>query len=160
MNIKITKSSYKNKEGKWAVIDCVKKIIEKGKNKPIFKKTVLKDGINIIESYPRALSLKIILEKINDKREEALLKYEINNWSYDDLEAFLRKGINFYSLEEYTKEILSKSKNSITAKDYLNVVLVFKKHLSKINIHFKDILKQKTIQLSLMLKKWIKIIIN
>jgi len=149
MNIKVTRSSYKNKEGKWAVIfDCSEKNYRKKVKTSLYleKDSFTKGGINIIESYPGALSLKIILEKINYKREEALLKYEINNWSYDDLEAFLRKGINFYSLEEYVKEILSKSKNSITAKDYLNVVLVFKKHLSKINIHFKDILKEKTIQ--------------
>ena len=144
MNIKVTRSSYKNKEGKWSVIfDCSEKNYRKKVKTSLYlrKDSFSKYGITIIENYPGALSLKIILEKINDKREEALLKYEINNWSYDVLEAFLRKGINFYSLEEYAKEILSKSKNKITAKDYLNVVLVFKKHLSKINIHFKDILK-------------------
>ena len=148
MNIRVAKSSYRNKEGKWPVIfDCSEKNYRKKIKTSLYleKESFTKDGITIIENYPGALSLNIILEKINEKREEALLKYKINNWSYDELEAFLRKGINFYSIEEYVKEILSKSKNNITAKDYLNVVLVFKKHLSKINIHFKDILNEKTI---------------
>ena len=81
MNIKVTRSSYKNKEGKWAVIfDCSEKNYRKKVKTNLYlkKDSFTKDGITIIENYPGGLSLKIILEKINDKREEALLKYEIN----------------------------------------------------------------------------------
>ena len=68
MNIKVAKSSYKNKEGKWPVIfDCSEKNYRKKIKTSLYleKESFTKDGITIIENYPGALSLKIILEKIN-----------------------------------------------------------------------------------------------
>ena len=70
------------------------------------------------------------------------MKYKENKWTHLELEQFLNSGINIYSIEEYVINVISESRNKITANDYLNVVKAFKKHLKKNNIHFKDILEE------------------
>ena len=142
MNIKITKSSYKTKENKRAIVyDCSAKNYRKKINTGVF---VEEEQFENPET-PTSISLKITLEKIKNKKKEALIKYYENNWSTDDLESYLKKGIDIYSIEEYVKTDFIKNKSIITANDYLNVVKVFKKHLKKANIHFNDILDENTI---------------
>ena len=142
MNIKITKSSYKTKENKRAIIyDCSAKNYRKKINTGVF---VEEEQFENPET-PNSISLKITLEKIRNKKKDALIKYYENNWSTDDLESYLKKGIDIYSVEEYVKTDFIKNKSIITANDYLNVVKVFKKHLKKANIHFNDILDENTI---------------
>ena len=142
MNIKITKSSYKTKENKRAIIyDCSAKNYRKKINTGVF---VEEEQFENPET-PTSISLKITLEKIKNKKKDALIKYYENNWSTDDLESYLKKGIDIYSIEEYVKTDFIKNKSIITANDYLNVVKVFKKHLKKANIHFNDILDENTI---------------
>ena len=142
MNIKITKSSYKTKENKRAIIyDCSAKNYRKKIN----------TGILVEEEYfensesTTSLSLNITLEKLKNKKKDALIKYHENNWSTSELESYLKKGIDIYSVEEYVKADFVKNKSPITANDYLNVVKVFKKHLKKANIHFNDLLEENTI---------------
>ena len=94
---------------------------------------------------PSSISLNITLEKLRTKKKDALIKYYENNWSTGELESYLKKGIDIYSVEEYVKTDFIKNKSLITANDYLNVVKVFKKHLKKANIHFNDILDENTI---------------
>ena len=142
MNIKITKSSYKTKENKRAIVyDCSAKNYRKKINTGVF---VEEEQFENPET-PTSISLKITLEKIKNKKKDALIKYYENNWSTDDLESYLKKGIDIYSIEEYVKTDFIKNKSLITANDYLNVVKVFKKHLKKANIHFNDILDENTI---------------
>ena len=142
MNIKITKSSYKTKENKRAIVyDCSAKNYRKKINTGVF---VEEEQFENPET-PTSISLKITLEKIKNKKKDALIKYYENNWSTDDLESYLKKGIDIYCIEEYVKTDFIKNKSIITANDYLNVVKVFKKHLKKINIHFNDILDENTI---------------
>ena len=142
MNIKITNSSYKTKENKRAIVyDCSAKNYRKKINTGVF---VEEEQFENPET-PTSISLKITLEKIKNKKKDALIKYYENNWSTDDLESYLKKGIDIYSIEEYVKTDFIKNKSIITANDYLNVVKVFKKHLKKINIHFNDILDENTI---------------
>ena len=142
MNIKITKSSYKTKENKRAIIyDCSAKNYRKKINTGVF---VEEEQFENPET-PNSISLKITLEKIKNKKKDALIKYYENNWSTEDLESYLKKGIDIYSIEEYVKTDFIKNKSIITANDYLNVVKVFKKHLKKANIHFNDILDENTI---------------
>ena len=142
MNIKITKSSYKTKENKRAIIyDCSAKNYRKKINTGVF---VEEEQFENPET-PNSISLKITLEKIRNKKKDALIKYYENNWSTDDLESYLKKGIDIYSVEEYVKTDFIKNKSIITANDYLNVVKVFKKHLKKANIHFNDIIDENTI---------------
>ena len=142
MNIKITKSSYKTKENKRAIVyDCSAKNYRKKINTGVF---VEEEQFENPET-PTSISLKITLEKIKNKKKDALIKYYENNWSTDDLESYLKKGIDIYSIEEYVKTDFIKNKSVITANDYLNVVKVFKKHLKKANIHFNDILDENTI---------------
>jgi len=142
MNIKITKSSYKTKENKRAIVyDCSAKNYRKKINTGVF---VEEEQFENPET-PTSISLKITLEKIKNKKKDALIKYYENNWSTDDLESYLKKGIDIYSIEEYVKTDFIKNKSIITANDYLNVVKVFKKHLKKANIHFNDILDENTI---------------
>jgi len=62
-----------------------------------------------------------------------------------ELESYLKKGIDIYSIEEYVKTNFVKNKSPITANDYLNVVRVFQKHLKKMNVHFNDLLDENTI---------------
>jgi len=142
MNIKITISSYKTKENKRAIIyDCSAKNYRKKIN----------TGILVEEEYfensesTTSISLNITLEKLKNKKKDALIKYHENNWSTSELESYLKKGIDIYSVEEYVKADFVKNKSPITANDYLNVVKVFKKHLKKANIHFNDLLEENTI---------------
>ena len=142
MNIKITKSSYKTKENKRAIVyDCSAKNYRKKINTGVFVEEEQFENPETTTS----ISLKITLEKIKNKKKDALIKYYENNWSTDDLESYLKKGIDIYSIEEYVKTDFIKNKSIITANDYLNVVKVFKKHLKKANIHFNDILDENTI---------------
>ena len=139
MNIKITKSSYKTKENKRALIyDCSAKNYRKKINTRVFVDEEQFQNPEI----PNSISLNITLEKLRNKKKEALINYYENNWSTSELESYLKKGIDIYSLEEYVKTDFVKNKSLITANDYLNVVKVFKKHLKKVNIHFSDILDE------------------
>ena len=128
MNIKITKSSYKTKENKRAII-----YDRSAKN---YRKKI-NTGILVEEEYfensesTTSISLNITLEKLESKKEDALIKFYENDWSTSELENFLKKGIDIYSVEEYVKTNFVKNKSPITANDYLNVVKVFKKHLKK-----------------------------
>ena len=92
-----------------------------------------------------SIALNITLEKLKDKKEDALAKYAENNWSFNELENYLKKGIDIYSIEEYVKNDFAKNKNIITGNDYFNVIKVFKKHLNKVNISFNDLLDNNTI---------------
>ena len=142
MNIKITKSSYKTKENKRAIIyDCSAKNYRKKINTGVF---IEEEHFENPET-PTSISLNITLEKLRNKRKDALIKYYENNWSTSELESYLKKGIDIYSVEEYVKTDFTKNKSLITANDYLNVVKVFKKHLKKANIHFNDILDENTL---------------
>ena len=145
MNINISRSSYINKENKTAIIfDCIENKYRKKINSGIqADKNIFKKGkIDLNTDIPVSISLSITLEKIRQKRDEALMKYKENKWTHLELEQFLNSGINIYSIEEYVKNVIAESKNKITANDYLNVVKAFKKHLKKNNIHFKDILEK------------------
>ncbi len=142
MNIKITKSTYKTKENKRAIIyDCSAKNYRKKINTGIF----IEDGYLNNPEITLSIALNITLEKLKDKKEDALSKYLENNWSYAELENYLRKGIDIYSIEEYVKNDFVKNKNIITGNDYFNVIRVFKKHLNKVNISFNDLLHNNTI---------------
>ena len=142
MNIKITKSTYKTKENKRAIIyDCSAKNYRKKINTGIF----IEDGYLDNPEITLSIALNITLEKLKDKKEDALAKYVENNWSFNELENYLKKGIDIYSIEEYVKNDFAKNKNIITGNDYFNVIKVFKKHLNKVNISFNDLLENNTI---------------
>ena len=142
MNIKITKSTYKTKENKRAIIyDCSAKNYRKKINTGIF----VEDGYLDNPEITLSIALNITLQKLKDKKEDALAKYVENNWSFNELENYLKKGIDIYSIEEYVKNDFAKNKNIITGNDYFNVIKVFKKHLNKVNISFNDLLENNTI---------------
>ena len=142
MNIKITESTYKTKKNKRAIIyDCSAKNYRKKINTGIF----IEDGYLDNPETTLSIALNITLKKLKDKKEDALAKYAENNWSFNELENYLRKGIDIYSIEEYVKNDFVKNKNIITANDYFNVIKVFKKHLNKVNISFNDLLENNTI---------------
>ena len=142
MNIKITKSTYKTKENKRAIIyDCSAKNYRKKINTGVF----IEDGYLDNPKITLSIALNITLGKLKDKKEDALAKYVENNWSFNELENYLRKGIDIYSVEEYVKNDFAKNKNIITSNDYLNVIKVFKKHLNKVDISFNDLLENNTI---------------
>ena len=142
MNIKITKSAYKTKENKRAIIyDCSAKNYRKKINTGVY----VEDGYLDKSGITLSIALNITLEKLNNKKDDALAKYLENNWSFNELEDYLRKGIDIYSIEEYVKNDFVKNKNIITGNDYFNVIKVFKKHLNKVNISFNDLLEDNTI---------------
>ena len=88
MNIKITKSTYKTKDNKRAAIyDCSAKNIQKKINTGIF----VEDGYLDNPEITQSIALNITLEKLNEKREDALIKYFENNWSFTELENYLKK---------------------------------------------------------------------
>ena len=81
MNIKITKSSYKTKENKRAIIyDCSAKNYRKKINTGVFVEEELFEN----NEAPTPISLNITLEKLRNKKKDALIKYYENNWSTDD----------------------------------------------------------------------------
>lgn len=142
MNIKITKSTYKTKDNKRSIIyDCSAKNYRKKINTGIF----VEDGYLDSPEITLSIALNITLEKLKDKKEDALAKYIENKWSFNELENYLKKGIDIYSIEEYVKNDFTKNKNIITGNDYFNVIKVFKKHLNKVNISFNDLLENNTI---------------
>ena len=88
MNIKITKSSYKTKENKRAIIyDCSAKNYRKKINTGVFVEEELFE--NTEASTP--ISINITLEKLRNKKKDALVKYYDNNWSTSELENYLKK---------------------------------------------------------------------
>ena len=142
MNIKITESTYKTKENKRAIIyDCSAKNYRKKINTGIY----IEDGYLENPEITLSIALNITLEKLKDKKKDALAKYLENNWSFNELENYLSKGIDIYSVEEYVKNDFVKNKNIITGNDYFNVIKVFKKHLNKVSISFNDLLDGNTI---------------
>ena len=142
MNIKIAKSSYKNKDNKRAIIfDCSAKNYRKKINTGVFIDGEYFEN----EKFTIPISLTVTISKLKSKREDALKKFFEYNWSNLELENYLKKGIDIYSVEEYVKNDFIRNKSIITGNDYINVVKVFKKHLKKVNIHFNDILDQNTI---------------
>tara|TARA_B100001769_G_C22104168_1_gene596364 strand:- start:1472 stop:2839 length:1368 start_codon:yes stop_codon:yes gene_type:complete len=142
MNIKITESTYKTKENKRAIIyDCSTKNYRKKINTGIYIEDGYLDNPEIILT----IALNITLEKLKDKKKDALAKYLENNWSFSELENYLSKGIDIYSVDEYVKNDFVKNKNIITGNDYFNVIKVIKKHLNKVNISFNDLLDGNTI---------------
>ena len=109
MNIKITRSSYKTKENKRAIIyDCSAKNYRKKINTGVF---IDEEQFENSETS-NSISLNITLEKLENKKKDALIKYYENNWSTRELESFLRKGIDIYSVEEYVKSIKTKNLES------------------------------------------------
>jgi len=83
MNIKITKSSYKTKENKRAIIyDCSAKNYRKKINTGVF----VEDDQFENPEMPSSISLNITLEKLRNKKKDALNKYYKNNWSTSELE--------------------------------------------------------------------------
>tara|TARA_B100000900_G_scaffold66545_1_gene51776 strand:+ start:1217 stop:2584 length:1368 start_codon:yes stop_codon:yes gene_type:complete len=141
MNIKIVKSTYVNKDNKRAIIfDCSSKNYRKKITTGIFVENEESDF-----KMQRSISLQVTMQKLAEKRIEALNKYNKYKWTNAELEAFLKKGIDVLSLEQYVLNTFIKNKNAITAKDYINVVKVFKKHLKKTNISLDDILEENTI---------------
>ena len=107
MNIKITKSTYKTKENKRAIIyDCSAKNYRKKINTGVLVDEEYFDGSKKIDS----ISLNVTLEKLKAKKKDALAKYFEYNWSTDDLENYLKKGIDIYSLEEYVRNDFVKNK--------------------------------------------------
>ena len=78
MNIKITKSTYKTKDNKRSIIyDCSAKNYRKKINTGIF----VEDGYLDSPEITLSIALNITLEKLKDKKEDALAKYIENKLS-------------------------------------------------------------------------------
>jgi len=134
MNIYIKKSSYTTKQGKSAILfDCFSGKYRKKINTNVY---VPSDNYNklanlISKSDPKHVSLNIALKKLEEKKDLALEGYTQEKWTNEELENFLKSGIELYSLDEYVMNQFGESKSKITSKDYINVIKVFKKHLYK-----------------------------
>ena len=144
MNIYIKKSRYITKQGKSAILfDCFSGKYRKKINTNIY---VPSDNYNelenlIKESEPKHISLNIALKKLEEKKNIALQSYKQEKWTNQELENFLKSGIELYSLDEYVLHQFGQNKSTVTHKDYINVIKVFKKHLYKQNkIQFEEIL--------------------
>ena len=142
MNIKITKSSYKNNKDKRAIIfDCSAKNYRKKINTGVF----IDDKYLQNDKNKIPISMKVILEKLEIKRVDALNKFKKYSWTVRKLEVYLSKGIDLYSIEEYVNNEFCKNKNRITANDYKNVIKAFKKYLKTYNLNFGDIMDKNKI---------------
>ena len=149
MNIYIKKSSYTTKQGKSAILfDCFSGKYRKKINTNVY---VPSENYNELEnliskSDPKHVSLNIALKKLEEKKNLALDSYTQEKWANEELENFLKSGIELYSLDEYVMNQFVEAKSKITSKDYINVVKVFKKHLYKnTSIQFEELLDRESL---------------
>ena len=144
MNIYLKKSSYTTKQGKSAILfDCFSANYRKRINTNVYVSSehYNPEANQISRIDPKYVSLNIALKKLEQKRDLALFNYTEEKWSKDELENFLKSGIELYSLDEYVINEFGDTKNKITHRDYINVVKVFKKHLYKnASIQFEELL--------------------
>ena len=148
MNIRLVISNYKNQDGKSSVLfDCSENTYRKKIDAGVRIKNINQTGLTIRENELNNFSIekKILLEKLFDKIKNAIKKYKNFNWSYIDLENYLKEPIYKYSVEDYVSDVFSKSRTNITSKDYLNVVNVFKKYLKRKTMTFDYLLDPQNI---------------
>ncbi|MBC8455448.1 MAG: phage integrase SAM-like domain-containing protein [Flavobacteriales bacterium] len=149
MNIYLKKSSYTTKQGKSAILfDCFSTNYRKRINTNVYvpSENYNPESNQISRIDPKHVSLNIALKKLEQKRDLALINYTEEKWSKDELENFLKSGIELYSLDEYVINEFGDTKNMITSKDYINVVKVFKKHLNiSSRIQFEELLDEQSI---------------
>ena len=149
MNIYLKKSSYTTKQGKSAILfDCFSSNYRKRINTNVYVSSehYNPEANQISRIDPKYVSLNIALKKLEQKRDLALFNYTEEKWSKDELENFLKSGIELYSLDEYVINEFGDTKNKITRKDYINVVKVFKKHLNlSSRIQFEELLDEQSI---------------
>ena len=149
MNIYLKKSSYTTKQGKSAILfDCFSSNYRKRINTNVYVSSEhYNPRVNQISRIdPKHVSLNLALKKLEQKRDLAVFNYTEEKWSKDELENFLKSGIELYSLDEYVINEFGNAKNKITHKDYINVVKVFKKHLNiSSRIQFEELLDEQSI---------------
>jgi len=149
MNIYLKKSSYTTKQGKSAILfDCFSANYRKRINTNVYVSSehYNPEANQISRIDPKYVSLNIALKKLEQKRDLALINYTEEKWSKDELENFLKSGIELYSLDEYVINEFGDTKNKITHGDYINVVKVFKKHLNlSSRIQFEELLDEQSI---------------
>ena len=149
MNISLKKSSYTTKQGKSAILfDCFSANYRKRINTNVYVSSehYNPEANQISRIDPKYVSLNIALKKLEQKRDLALINYTEEKWSKDELENFLKSGIELYSLDEYVINEFGDTKNKITHGDYINVVKVFKKHLNlSSRIQFEELLDEQSI---------------
>jgi len=149
MNIYLKKSFYTTKQGKSAILfDCFSSNYRKRINTNVYVSSEhYNPRVNQISRIdPKHVSLNLALKKLEQKRDLALINYTEEKWSKDELENFLKSGIELYSLDEYVINEFGDAKNKITHKDYINVVKVFKKHLNiSSRIQFEELLDEQSI---------------
>ena len=149
MNIYLKKSSYTTKHGKSAILfDCFSANYRKRINTNVYvpSENYNPESNQISRIDPKHVSLNIALKKLEQMKDQALANYTEEKWSKQELENFLKSGIELYSLDEYVKNEFGKTKNMITSKDYINVVKVFKKHLNiSSRIQFEELLDEQSI---------------
>ena len=150
MNILLKKSNYITKNGKSSILfDCYSGKYRKKINTNVYVPSdSYQENINLIrKSHPKHVSLNIALKKLEEKKDLAINSYKEENWTNEELENFLKSGIELYSIDEYVANQFGDSKNIITHKDYINVVKVFKKYLYKnIRIQFEELLDPQSIR--------------
>ena len=150
MNILLKKSNYITKQGKSSILfDCYSGKYRKRINTNVYVPSdSYQENINLIrKSHPKHVSLNIALKKLEEKKDLAIFSYNENKWTYNDLETFLKSGIELYSIDEYVNNQFGDSKNIITHKDYVNVVKVLKKHLKmRHRIKFDELLDPQSIR--------------
>ena len=149
MNISLKKSNYTTKQGKCAILfDCFSANYRKRINANVYVSPEHYDAEanQISRIDPKHVSLNIALKKLEQKRDVALFNYTEEKWSKEELENFLKSGIELYSLDEYVTNEFGDTKNKITHRDYINVVKVFKKYLNKPSrIQFEELLDEQSI---------------
>ena len=149
MNIYLKKSSYITKQDKSAILfDCFSANYRKKINTNVYVSPEHYDAEanQISRIDPKHVGLNIALKKLEQKRDVALFNYTEEKWSKDELENFLKSGIELYSLDEYVTNEFGDTKSKITHRDYINVVKVFKKYLNKPNrIQFEELLDEQSI---------------
>ncbi len=150
MNILLKKSNYITKQGKSSILfDCYSGKYRKRINTNVYVPSdSYQENINLIrKSHPKHVSLNIALKKLEEKKDLAIFSYNENKWTYNDLEIFLKSGIELYSIDEYVANQFGDSKNRITHKDYVNVIKALKKHLNMGNrIKFDELLDPQSIR--------------
>tara|TARA_B110000238_G_C16091649_1_gene424111 strand:+ start:201 stop:1607 length:1407 start_codon:yes stop_codon:yes gene_type:complete len=74
--------------------------------------------------------LNVALSKAKENIDTALTRFEISQFTYEQVLAFLRGEVAYDSVDSYIDSVIKESRSSTTYQDYKNTLNAFKHHLN------------------------------
>ena len=79
---------------------------------------------------PSQKELNVALSKAKENIHTALNRFETNQFTYEQVLAFLRGEVAYDSVDSYIDSVIKESRSSTTYQDYKNTLNAFKHHLN------------------------------